>query len=173
MAAEKTEEAQEDGASNKGGSMARMFVIGAIVLVSIAGAAAGVLYFTGALQASGSAETQETANLSDPKAVPLYVPIDPPIVVNVEDGGVLRFLQVNVSIMARKKDVLDDVVNNLPRLRNDLIMLFGNKRYAELKQADAKEALREEALALVQRVVEEVSGSRGIEDVYFTNFVMQ
>ncbi|VAX05680.1 hypothetical protein MNBD_GAMMA19-792, partial [hydrothermal vent metagenome] len=38
---------------------------------------------------------------------------------------------------------------------------------------EGKETLREEALEVVQQILEEETGDPGIEAVYFTSFVMQ
>lgn len=42
-----------------------------------------------------------------------------------------------------------------------------------LRSREGKEKLREEVLAEVRKVLEEQTGEAGVEQVYFTSFVMQ
>ncbi len=112
-----------------------------------------------------------------PKAPPVYLPMDPPLVVSLEDKGAIRFLQVTVEVMARDEKILDDVKTHMPVIRNNLLMLFGGQTIATLTTREDKEKLRTQALAEVQKVLKDnprkdkVKGS--VEDLYFTSFVVQ
>ena len=52
-------------------------------------------------------------------------------------------------------------------------MLFGSQDAQALRSREGKEALRQEVLGEIQRVLEERIGEQGIEEAYFTSFVMQ
>jgi flagellar FliL protein len=111
------------------------------------------------------------------KAPPVYFPMDPPMVVSFQDAGTIRFLQVAVELMARDEKVMEQVQTHMPVIRNNLLMLLGGQTLTTLTNRDDKEELRRQALAEVQRILKEnATGTKegpGIEDLYFTSFVVQ
>ncbi len=59
-------------------------------------------------------------------------------------------------------------------MRNDLLLLFGNQKYAQLATREGKEALRSQALDDLRKVIGQAGGHpEQVEAVYFTSFVMQ
>jgi flagellar protein FliL len=102
----------------------------------------------------------------------LYYAIDPPLVVNFEDGSVVRFLQITMELMARDQKAIDSVQRNLPLIRNNLLLLMSNRNYQSLMSREGKEKLRGEALAEV-RAVQKKQGGGDVDDLLFTSFVVQ
>lgn len=102
----------------------------------------------------------------------LYYAIDPPLVVNFEDGSVVRFLQITMEIMAHDQKAIDSVQKNMPLIRNNLLLLMSNRDYQSLMSREGKEKLRAEALAEV-RNVQKKQGGEDIDDLLFTSFVVQ
>jgi len=102
----------------------------------------------------------------------VYFAIDPPLVVNFEDGSAVRFLQVTMEIMAHDQKAIDSVQKSIPLIRNNLLLLMSNRDYQTLITRDGKEKLRQEALAEV-RAVQKKEGGSDIDDVLFTSFVVQ
>jgi flagellar FliL protein len=102
-----------------------------------------------------------------------YLALDPPFVVNFEDQGLLRYLQVSLSVMTRDKSIIDAVTNNMPPIRDNLILLFGSQSFEILNSTEGKEKLRNQSLANIQAILREEIGTPGVEAIYFTNFVMQ
>jgi len=103
----------------------------------------------------------------------VYLPIDPAFVVNFASQGKARFLQITVEVMTRDVTVPDKVTLHMPVIRNNLMLLFSNQTYDTVSTLEGKESLREEALEVVQQILEEETGDPGVEAVYFTSFVMQ
>ncbi len=103
----------------------------------------------------------------------IYYPLKPPIIVNFQARGRQRFLQAELTLMARDNDVVEAIELHMPMIRNALVLLFGGQVYEELQTAEGKELLRQEALTEVQRLLAQEIGKPGIEQVLFTNFVMQ
>lgn len=106
------------------------------------------------------------------KAPSLYYAIDPPLVVNFEDGSVVRFLQITMEVMGKDQKALDSVQKNLPLIRNNLLLLMSNRDYQSMMSREGKEKLRAEALAEV-RAVQKKQGGEDIDDLLFTSFVVQ
>jgi len=115
---------------------------------------------------AASAHAEEGAKAS------LFYPIDPPLVVNFEDGSAVRFLQISMEVMAKDQKGIDSVQKNVPLIRNNLLLLMSNRDYQSLMSREGKEKLRQEALAEV-RAVQKKQGGDDIEDLLFTSFVVQ
>jgi flagellar FliL protein len=102
----------------------------------------------------------------------LYYAMDPPMVVNFEDGSVVRFLQITMEVMAHDQKAIDSVQKNMPLIRNNLLLLMSNRNYQTLMSREGKDKLREEALAEI-RAVQKKQGGEDIDDLLFTSFVVQ
>jgi flagellar protein FliL len=102
----------------------------------------------------------------------VYYAIDPPLVVNFEDGSVVRFLQITMEIMAHDPKAIESVQKNAPLIRNNLLLLMSNRNYQSLMSREGKEKLRAEALAEI-RAVQKKEGGPDIDDLLFTSFVVQ
>ncbi|MDX1656354.1 MAG: flagellar basal body-associated FliL family protein [Candidatus Competibacteraceae bacterium] len=169
---------KQESQQKKGSSMVKILALGLGGALMLGGGAAAGLYFTGMLDGLlGNATAVAAEGAPQAPSVPLdpaeYLPLDPPFVVNFDDQGMLRYLQVSVSVMARDGEVIKAVRNHNPRIRNDLIVLLGGQDFATLSSAEGKERLRVAALEKVQEIIQGEIGRQGVEQVYFTNFVMQ
>jgi flagellar FliL protein len=102
----------------------------------------------------------------------VYYAVDPPLVVNFEDGSVVRFLQISMEIMAHDPKVIESVQKNIPVIRNNLLLLMSNRDYQSMMSREGKEKLRQEALAEI-RAVQKKEGSPDVDDLLFTSFVVQ
>ena len=102
----------------------------------------------------------------------VYYAIDPPLVVNFEEGSAVRFLQITMELMAHDQKAIDSVQKNIPLIRNNLLLLMSNRNYQTLMSREGKEKLRQEALTEIQ-AVQKKEGGLDIDDVLFTSFVVQ
>src|SRR6202142_483669 len=102
----------------------------------------------------------------------LYYAIDPPLVVNFEDGSAVRFLQITMQIVAHDEKTIESVQKNIPLIRNNLLLLMSNRNYQSMMSREGKEKLRDEALAEI-RAVQKKEGGPDVDDVLFTSFVVQ
>ena len=104
----------------------------------------------------------------------MYQPLEPPLVVNFagEDGSA-RYLQMTVQAMARDQKVIDAIKVHAPAIRNNFLMIVGNRDYASLASVEGKERLRAEMLEEARAIMQRNTGEPGIEEIYFTSFVMQ
>jgi len=102
----------------------------------------------------------------------VYYAIDPPLVVNFEDGSVVRFLQITMEVMAHDPKAVESVQKNIPLIRNNLMLLMSNRDYQSMMSREGKEKLRQEALAEV-RAVQKKQGGEDVDDLLFTSFVVQ
>lgn len=168
--------AEEDDAeleAGSSGSSKKLIIIVVIVLLVIGGTVGG-LFAAGILGgAAKEGEEGEEEDAEEPGGPAVYIPLNPAFVVNFTDTSKARFLQVTMEAMTRNPEVPGQIDNHLPAIRNNLVLLFSSQTYESVSTLDGKEILREEALSVVQEVLEQETGDPGIEAVYFTSIVMQ
>jgi flagellar FliL protein len=75
--------------------------------------------------------------------------------------------------MTRSEAVVAEIELHSSRIRNDLIMAFSGMEYSEIQTAEGKELMRQQALIAVQDILTQEIDEAGIEQVLFTNLVMQ
>ena len=151
----------------------KFLLVGLVVVVAVGLSVGATLFFSGARGAPAGKTNEKTAAAEQSKK-PLYLALDPPFVVNFQDQNQLHFLQVGVTVMAHHASVVDALKQNMPVIRNDLVMLFSSQDYATLSTRAGKEKLREASLADIRRILSNESpGDAGVQAVYFTSFVMQ
>lgn len=107
------------------------------------------------------------------KKVAIYEVLAPAFVVNYNYKGRQRYMQVSVALMARDKDELDALRVHMPVLRNNLVMLFSSQDFEALSTPVGKEMLRQQTTASVQALAEKETGKMVVEQVLFTNIVLQ
>lgn len=154
-------------------SKALFYIVTVLVLAAAGGG--GFWYFTQGNAVGHDAHGKTAADAAAPvgKAPALYLPLQPAFVVNLEDSEALRYLQIDLEVMARNPKAIEDTKTHMPRIRNSLLLLFGQQHAFDLSSRAGKETLQAKALAEIQRVLKEETGSPGIEAVYFSSFVIQ
>ena len=164
----------------------KWIILGVVGLLLLVGATLGALYFAGLIGGSGEATVVEgtaadakagsaakSASKAAPKSPQLYLPMDPPFVVNFDAAAGVRFMQITLQVAARDPLIMDRVKEHTPAIRNGLVMLYSSQDPVALNTRAGKEALLKESLDEINRVLKEQTGSAGVENVYFTSFVMQ
>ncbi|MDH3977267.1 MAG: flagellar basal body-associated FliL family protein [Gammaproteobacteria bacterium] len=178
MAAKESEVAQAPAKESKGGIVQTViFAVGLFVLMVLSQflfemmackVAAGLLPNCGEIVAS---ETEE--DVEEELGPPIYLPLDPPLVATFEDKSAVRFLQLTLEVMSRDQAAIDAVQTHMPVIRNSLLLLMGGRTVTDLTSREGKEALRAEALEEMQRILVANTGEPGVEELYFTSFVVQ
>lgn len=104
----------------------------------------------------------------------VYVDINPDFVTNYDEGARLKYLKASVSL--KVVGLSETMVrHHLPSIKNSLIILFTSQAEENLTSTVGRETLRREALDKVRDTLAmlERDGDQQIEDLYFTNFVVQ
>ncbi len=115
----------------------------------------------------------------------VYFEMTPNFTINFTVNGRQRYLQAAITLMYRDPG-LDSLLSlHMPAIRNGLVMLFSSKNFDELQTPEGKEQLKAEALVIIQTLLQKeqsalvASGATkgvslaNVEQVLFTNFVMQ
>lgn len=153
----------------------KMIIIGAVVAILVVAISVGAsVFLSGMLNGSGHGKEQaHHEEEAKPKPPPVYKSIEPAFVVNIDDAGMMRFLQVQVDLMSHDQLVIDSVDKYLPRIRGDLLMLFSTVQIEMVRSAEGRAQLQQQALATVNKVLKEETSKEGIEALYFTKLVVQ
>lgn len=116
-----------------------------------------------------SQEQSQEAKITD------YIEMDPPFVTHVgEAGNKLTYLKASVTLRAPKETTRPAVEAHMPRLRHELVMLFGEQTDTDrLATGDGQSALGEEATRRINAALEEQQTGEAITGVLFTEFVVQ
>jgi len=118
-------------------------------------------------------EKGEHEDKSGPAKPAMYFAFDPPLIVNFDDSQAVHFLQLQIEVLTRDEKYVEAVKLHQPVIRNNLLMLMNGRDYKTLMTRDGKEALRVECLKEVHRILKKETGNNGVEDRYFTSFVVQ
>lgn len=174
--AEENEEQQAE-AGKPAGSKKNLIIIIAIVVVALTASIGGTLFVLGFFDSSptdevGTDVAAEEAPSNKPAAA-IYFPIKPAFVINFPSKGRQRFLQVDVTVLTRDIAIFDAMQTHMPLIKNRLNMLMSSEVYEELQTSEGKELLRQKALQALQDIMQAEVGEPGVEEVLFTNFVMQ
>ncbi|NRB38127.1 MAG: flagellar basal body-associated FliL family protein [Pseudomonadales bacterium] len=166
-------------------------VIIVLLVVLNLGVAGGAAYFFMSKDKPAAAEGEEGAEgqegeegaegeegggnkkVSKKRKDAIFESLEPAFVVNFEHRGAVRFLQVKVDVMSRDQGVIDAVNSLEPMIRDALLMILGSSNYESISDTEGKQLLRDEVRVAVNDILKRETGEGGIEEVYFTKFVMQ
>lgn len=174
---ELTEEEQAEAARKAKRKRWMLLVLLAVLLVAISvGMTLTLLYFLGGEEPGKTPdsvveEKMEEVEPETQKAI--YYPLKEKFVINYNVRGRQRFLQAEMNLMFRDNRVAKAIEQHMPRIRNDMIMLFSGQEFEDLQTPEGRELLRQDAVRQVRSILEEETGEPGVEQVLFTSFVMQ
>lgn len=102
-----------------------------------------------------------------------FIPLNPPIVVNIVDGERIRHMQVIIEIKLVDPANSGKIDLHKGPIRHELILLLSSQDAGTISSALGKEQLRKDALAAIQKVMQELEEDPIVESLYFTNFIIQ
>jgi flagellar FliL protein len=164
-----------DGATPPKKSKLKLIIVGVLAALLLIGTSVGVtLFFLGGKSDDGEHAPEHAAEAAAPaKAPAIYEELTPAFVVNFNYQGRQRYMQVTVALMGRDKADMDALKAQMPVLRNRLVMLFSGQDFEGLIKPLGKDMLRQQATAAVQEIAQKEVGKPVVEQVLFTNFVLQ
>lgn len=150
-------------------------LIGLIVVLAMLLSALGTwLAFRKDSPDAGQDAAADTAEAVAPSRQPaVYEPLMPAFVINYEHKGRQRYLQVSMALMGRDSTGMAKLKAHMPVLRNRLVLLLAGQDFEALSTPAGKESLRQQITADVQALAEAEVGTATVEQVLFTNFVLQ
>lgn len=125
-----------------------------------------------ALASPGLAE--DAAVITSDKGI-RYIELKPTFVTNygVSDTGHLRYVKADITVRVASRDGEYATRYHLPALRDKLVLLLARQDESTISSTMGRETIKAEALAELREVLEKEEGEGFIEDLMFTNFVVQ
>ena len=166
----------EDGDKEeaKGGGKKKLIIMILAVLLLGGGGVGGSLFFMGMLGGgSGEATTEDIEEHKEVKTVPIYFAFPQAFTVNFETDQGLRFLQISVEIMSYDQAAIDAVGVHMPVIKNNILLLLSSQTFGDLVSVDGKKEIRQRMLNEIQAILDKYKTESSVEEIYFTNFVMQ
>ena len=145
--------------------------IGAAALVVVA---VVLVFFTGIIsfghKAAPDADEAQAAPVEG-KAPPVKRPAVgmKEFVVNLADTEQTRYLKVNIELEVTSPAIGLACDANQAAIRSSLVELLSSKTYAEIRDIKGKAKLRQEVIVRLNEII----GTNGITQVYFTDFIVQ
>jgi flagellar FliL protein len=164
----KSDAAVKDPATK--GKLKLIIAIVAALLLAVGLSVGATWYFMHSAQ-SKTAAVVETAPLGKQPAI--FEPMAPAFVANYNQNGRQRYMQVSITMLGRNQADLEALRVHMPVIRNNLVMLFSGQDFATLASPVGQEMLRQKATASVQEVAQKELGKVVVEQLLFTNFVLQ
>lgn len=155
-------------------SKLKLIIVGVVALLLAVGLSVGGTWWVVSKNAAKPEAPAEAEHAAAPGKQPaIYEPLMPAFVVNFTHQGRPRYMQVSVALMTRDQAALDALKVHMPLLRNRLVMLFSSQDFEALITPVGKEMLRQQATASVQELAQKEVGKLAVEQVLFTNLVLQ
>ena len=182
----------QDTSGKKGFSALLVLVIAVFCLLG--GYGAGALTGGPVLAALGLAEEPEVEEViadgseadSGPKASDLFQPMegvfDPSkkrfyaevgeLLIALPYRGATRHLQLTVQLVGHDQKYMKSVENDVPAIRNGLLIFFNQQEFQRVNTYEGRESLRRETLVRVNEIIG-VTAELRVADVYFTAYITQ
>ncbi len=121
------------------------------------------------------AEEEEVGEEEVAQSVAQYYNLAPAFVANFGSGETkkLKFVKAEISVRSSSSDSINEVMNHDALVRHQIVMLLSRQSEDVLSNPAGQEAIRLEALSLVQAALKTETGREQITDLFFTSFVVQ
>lgn len=172
MAEENEQQNEQEENAQEGGGKKKLIIIIVAVLLAVGVAIGVTLFLLGGDDGDSEGEDIAAEEVVEPKAPAIYYDVKPALLTTFNVGGRQRYMQINLSVMSREQAAIDAVEYHLPFIKSRLNSLYSSQNFEGVQQEGGKESLRAETLAVINEVLSG-EGESEIENVFFTNFVMQ
>jgi len=156
----------------KKGKLKLILIVVAGLLLAI-GLSVGATWFIMHKAQNKPDEASVAAAAANTKKEAIFEPLTPPFVVNYNVNGRQRYMQVSITMLARDHADLEALKVHMPVIRNNLVMMFSGLPFDTIATPVGMEMLRQKATASVQEVAQKELGKTVIDQLLFTNFVLQ
>ncbi len=151
------------------GSKKKLIMIIAAVAVLLIGAGVGTFWFFNSGDDNSLTPEEEQAQLErQAKEIGPMVDLES-FIVNILDQGEVRYLKAAITLEADTPEAATEITQRMPQIKDAVLLLIGNKTFAELSDLQGRLQLRAELLNRVNSLL--LVGK--VKRIYFTDFVVQ
>ena len=169
MATTPTANPQAAPQSAQPGPLKRILLIALIAILAAGAAGGGVWFFMSRHATSAPA----AASAPPPPAVPVYYALEPMTVNLQADDGESHYLRVGLTLKLDSQATQDALVARMPEIRSRVLLALSNKHPSDLAPLEGKRALAAELARLIAQPSDPRGTPAKVEDVLFTEFVVQ
>ena len=155
------------------GPMKRIILIVLIALLAAGAAAAGTWFFMSRHGATPAPAQAATAAAPAPSAVPVFFPLEPMTVNLQSDDGQQHYLRIGLTLKLNDPRVQQQLTDHMPEVRSRVLLALSNKHPDDLAPLEGKRALATELRTLIEQPNDKGAPPISIDDVLFTEFVVQ
>ena len=164
----KSEEVKDPASKGK----LKLVIVAVVALLLAVGLSVGATWFI-MHKGESAPDPAVAAAAANAKPVAVFEPLTPAFVVNFNANGRQRYMQVSITMLGRNAADMEALKVHMPVIRNNLVMLFAAIPFESLASPIGQEMLRQKATASIQEVAQKELGKTVIEQLLFTNFVLQ
>ena len=156
-----------------------------LVLVPLTGGIGGTWFAMKALTTPPAAATEAATSPENatekaeeaeaekaPEKASIFVPLDP-FTVNLQPENGDQYLQVGLSVKVTEAVVADAIKQQIPEIRNRILLLLSSKKASEISTVAGKQQLSTDAMNEIKQSIGQEKLQRGITAVLFTAFIIQ
>ena len=165
-----TTTANQQAAPASPGPLKRIILIVLIAIIAAGAAGAGVWFFMSKQRAPVAAAT---AAEPAPSPVPLFFPLESMTVNLQSDDGQQHFLRIGLTLKLNDAKTQQELTDHMPEVRSRILLALSNKHPEELAPLDGKRALATELQTLIEQPTDKGAAPIHVQDVLFTEFVVQ
>jgi flagellar FliL protein len=169
---------------NSGKKKKLIIIIAIVAILAIGGGAAAFFMMGGeeevtqaeidaALDSTSDEQMEVATEASAETGSALYVPMPRPFRFNVPGAARDRFVEIRVQLLVRGADNEEAAKKHVPLIESTLLAVFSQSNADDLATSAGKTSLKQKSLAEVHKIMKDVEGSKVVEKVLFTGFVMQ
>lgn len=147
----------------------KLLLIGLLVVVLL-GAGIGLGFLFGNRSA---APESPAADVSSARQPAIYVSLGDTFLVMLSHQGRQHYCKAALSALVRDQEVVEQLKVHAPLIRGRLNSLIGEQDFAVLRTDEGRQTLRSRILATVQEILQREMGRPGVEQVFFTELVLQ
>lgn len=149
------------------GSNKKKLVVIIAAVLAFAGAGGGAAWFF--LHDSKPGNHTKEVKKSGP---PVFVPLEA-FTVNLQSEGPDQFLQTTFTLQVQSSDQIELIKQNMPKVRNRLLLLLSSKSAAEISTIEGKQKLAADIITQIKLPFEDKGPEQEVTDVMFTSFIIQ
>jgi flagellar FliL protein len=145
----------------------RIILIALIAIVAAAVAGAGVWFFM------SKRAPAPTAAAPAPVPAPTFFPLDSMTVNLQSDDGQQHFLRIGLTLKLTDPKTPQELTEHMPEIRSRILLALSNHHPDELAPLEGKRALATELRTLIEQPTDKGAAPIHVQDVLFTEFVVQ
>ena len=114
---------------------------------------------------------QPMEGVFDPEKKRFYAEVGE-LLIAMPHRGATRHLQLTVQLVGHDQKYMKSVDNDVPAIRNGLLIFFNQQEFERINTYEGRESLRRETLTRVNEIIGATAEDR-VADVYFTDYITQ